>query len=257
MGANEEPTADVTEGDTDRSSIFDLNWLTGSQESTDDRPFEQSSHNWLTTGSEDLDRLLGGGIPPGRLIAICAPPDTQGELLLKQLMAAHDSFYLSSMRPEWEVKASLADFLQRFGGEGTSRGDTRVEYLTPESRLREAASYIDRLEDEVVVVIDAMDEFEEAPGREYSDFLTHLKRRLWDTGSVGLLHCITQDNPQAGRQITLRLADIVWNLRRSVQPESIEYLLDVSKFRGGSALTEPIKLELTDEVRVDTSRDIS
>lgn len=257
MGENEESAA--TEGDdrAERGSIFDLSWLTGTQETTDDGPLSPANHNWMTTGIEDLDRLLGGGVPPGRLLAFSAPSDTQGELLVKQLMAAHDSLYLSTLRPEWEVEASLADYLQQAGGELAGATETRAEHLDPKTRLRETASYLDRLETPVMVVMDAADEFEDVAVREYADFLSHVKRRLWNTGSVGLMYCIDQPAPPANRQITLRMADIVWQLRRSISSENIEYLLDVAKFRGGRALTEPIKLELTDEVRVDTSRDIS
>ena len=53
------------------------------------------------------------------------------------------------------------------------------------------------------------------------------------------------------------MSDIIWQLRRDVHTTGVEYLLVVSKFRGGCALTEPVKLELTDGIEIDTSRDIA
>ena len=53
------------------------------------------------------------------------------------------------------------------------------------------------------------------------------------------------------------MADAVFDLETSVRGTDLVTRLSVPKFRGGSALTETIKLELTDTVAVDTSRDIA
>jgi hypothetical protein len=53
------------------------------------------------------------------------------------------------------------------------------------------------------------------------------------------------------------MADVVFSLDTRVSGESIENRLAVPKFRGGRALSETIKLELGDRVRIDTSRDIA
>jgi hypothetical protein len=50
---------------------------------------------------------------------------------------------------------------------------------------------------------------------------------------------------------------VVRRLDQTVTPDAVESTLVVSKFRGGRALTEPITLELTDNVRVDTSRNVA
>lgn len=223
----------------------------------DDRPTERTLENWLTTGIRDLDRNLGGGIPPGRLVAFTAPAETQGELFVKQIASQHDSLYLSSLRPRWEVEETVRDFLQQAGRAGADRVRTHVRSLDPDDRLGEARDHIADVQDRSILVVDSADELEAEPEADYVAFLNELKRSLWDTGSAGLLHCFERDSDRPGRRVTLRMADIVWELRRSVEPGDVEYLLVVSKFRGGRALTEPVKLELTDEVRIDTSRDIA
>jgi len=228
------------------------------EESADDaEPPAWSNKNWLSTGIESLDRYLGGGIPPGRLVAFEAPANTQAELFVKQVASQYDSLYLTTLRPRWEVEEAVRDYIQRAGNLATNRIDTRVEYLNPESLLKEAHQHIDRLDGRSVVVVDSVDKIETAAEADYVDFITELKKQLWETGSVGLLHCIERTNQPPGRPITLQMSDIILELHRSVQPGSVEYRLLVAKYRGGRALTEPVKLELTDEIRIDTSRDIA
>lgn len=225
-----------------------------------DIPAPQSellNENWLSTGIAALDRYLSGGIPPGRLVTFSAPADTQGELFIKQIASQHDSLYLTSLRPEWEVEETVRDHVQRVGSVDAGKISTRVRNLDRSARLEQASEYLEDIGNGWVVVIDAVDELEKEAEPAYIDFLHQLKQRLWESGSVGLLNCFEGDATSHGREITFRMSDIIWQLRRSVAAGGVEYLLDVSKFRGGSALTEPVKLELTDEIGIDTSRDIA
>lgn len=255
MPANNESLGEVgesvesLEGTVDSSGPHD--------ESETGGPTQEMAENWLTTGIKDLDRYLSGGLPPGRLIAFEAPTDTQSELFVQQLASEHDSLFLSSLRPGWEVEETVRDHVQRKSQVGDTKVNTKVEYLEPGSRLRQAQEYLDAMSERSIVVIDSADELENEAESHYVDFLDKLKRRLWKTASVGLLHCFERDREQSGRRITLRMADIIWQLRRTVRVSDVEYLLVVSKVRGGHALNEPVKLELTHDVRVDTSRDIA
>jgi hypothetical protein len=53
------------------------------------------------------------------------------------------------------------------------------------------------------------------------------------------------------------MADIVFDLDTGVKGDRIENRLSIPKFRGGVAPNEVIKLELSEEVAIDTSRDIA
>ena len=53
------------------------------------------------------------------------------------------------------------------------------------------------------------------------------------------------------------MADVVFQLETTVEGDRIENRLAVPKFRGGRAMSDVIKLELSDEVDIDTSRDIA
>ena len=255
MSGDNSPFVESTEESID--DLFDI-------ENSDDESADPSTpeppptnENWLSTGIEALDRALNGGVPPGRLVSFAVSADTQGELFVKQIAAQHDSLYLSTLRPEWEVEETVRDHLQQVDPEGAGRIETRVHSLDSDGRLQAAREYLEYIDDRSVVVIDSVDELETADESEYVEFIHELKRRLWETRSVGLLVCFEGEAEPSARRITFRLSDIVWQLRRSVQTGSIEYLLVVSKYRGGRALDEPVKLELTDEIEIDTSRDIA
>lgn len=253
----------AVEGETDDplAKLFETSQSREAAEDTDGpdgrTPAQPTAANHLTTGIEALDRHLGGGIPPGRIVTYIAPPDTQSELLLKRIAATHNCLYLSTLRPRWEVDEEVKDFVQKAQIDGRGNPSVRIEQLDPDAWMTSARDHVDRLEENSVVVIDSINELEELEKGRYVQFVDAVKRRLWDTGSVGLFYGIDEDPSPALRSVTLRRADLIWQIRRSVRPGEVEHLLVITKFRSGRSLTEPVKLELTDEVRIDTSRDIA
>lgn len=217
-------------------------------------PLDHADPNRLTTGIDTLDRHLQGGIPPGRLLTIVAPADTQSELLVKQLAACHDCLYLSTLRPKWEVEEEVADHVQTAT---RGEGSVHIEQLNPDGRLDDARRYVEEIEDSSIVVIDSVNELEALEQPRYVRFIDDVKELLWETGSVGVFYGVEEADPPPGRTVTLRRTDLIWQLRRTVSAGEVEHLLVVSKFRGGKALAKPVKLELTDRVGIDTSRDIA
>ena len=210
-----------------------------------------SDGGWLSTGIEELDDRLDGGIPPGRILSFVATADTQSELLVKHLAAQHDCLYLSTLRPKWEVEEEVRDYVQ-MAAESTGGTSVQIEQLTPDSRLDSARRYVEKLDGRTIVVIDSANELESREKERYVYFIDELKRKLWETGSVGLLYCIEEPEPSEGRDVTLRRADLIWQLRPPDDADGLNHDLVISKFRSGRALTEPLMLSLTDEVRVES-----
>lgn len=204
----------------------------------------------LSTGVDELDRQLNGGIPPGRIAALIAPPDSQSELLIERLASQRDTVFLTTTRPEWEVEGELDDALP---------GDVEVSVVSPdiEELVTDPMSYLDAVGRESNLIIDCVNELENVDRDQYLDFFNVVKRQLRSTGSVGLFHVVDSNEIPTLRSVTLNRADLTWELEVSVDSMTVNNLLIVTKFRGGEALTEPIKLVLTDDVQVDTSRDIA
>lgn len=203
--------------------------------------------NRLSTGSEILDRYLEGGLPPGTLVALAAPPDTQSELFLQALAGERQTIYLSAVRPANEIAETL----------DLPHSELTILQEEPETFLAEPEESFKRIDAQSNVIIDPMNGFETGERRRYVEFLNALKERLRTTESVALLHCIDAENDPTLRSLTLSRADLVWRLHLTLTTLTVDTRLIISKFRGGKAVREPIKLRLTDSVQIDTSRDIA
>lgn len=203
----------------------------------------------LPTGIDVLDRTLSGGIPAGSVVVLSAAPASQSELLLYELTAPRETLYLTTER-------SVAAVRDAFERTHAPTGTPEIESVC-ETPLDGTSLLIERLSRESTLVIDPVDPLERRDPVRYRRFMNDLRTVLIDTESVAVLHCLSGANPPDGRDRTEYMADVVFSLDTRVSGESIENRLAVPKFRGGRALAETIKLELGEQVRVDTSRDIA
>ena len=204
----------------------------------------------LRTGIDVLDRKLDGGIPPGSIVALTAQPASQAELFLYELTAMRGTLYLSLDRTSDFVSTSI-------DAAETRTGDPTVRDVTGEAPLDNATKLISALPDNSNLIIDPVDVLERQESTRYRNFLNELQNHVYNTGSLGLLHCLDGRDVPKLRDTTEHMADIVFQLDTSMKGDRIENHLAVPKFRGGQALSELIKLELSDEVEIDTSRDIA
>jgi len=205
-----------------------------------------SGTNRLATGIDALDRAMGGGVPPGRLVVLVADPGVQSELIVDSVLSQRDTLFVTTDRPDWEVMKDIEP--------GLGSGEVTIREHTPDSLLSGLDTLLDQIGTSSNFIIDSVNELELVPRQRYRIFLSDVKRRLFETGSLGLLTGVTVGHESA-RDLTLRRADIVWRLETRTTDRAIENRLTVPKFRGGAAMTETVKLELTDEIRVDTSED--
>lgn len=193
----------------------------------------------LSTGLSALDRKLRGGVPPGTLLAFLAPPDTQAELLIEQFARSNTTRYVTTVRDRSVVDERLPD--------------AAVVGTTPGELLSSPEAALDVPEGGCLVV-DAVTGMErDLDG--YRAFLETAAERARERNGVVLLYGHEGVDPPA-RWLTLAQADMTWRLSLVVNPLAVETRLVVTKNREGTALTEPLKLRMTDHVAVDTSRDI-
>ncbi|WP_440769117.1 RAD55 family ATPase [Natronorubrum sp. DTA28] len=204
----------------------------------------------LDTGIDVLDRKLDGGLPPGCIVAYTAQPASQSELLLYELTAARGTLYLSTERSDDAVRHAIE-------ASPSEVGSPTVRHVTSDDPLEEATRLIGALPDGANLIIDTMDVLEHADTDEYVTFLNELKSQMLETGSIAVLHCLEGDDVPGGRTRTIHAADAVFDLRTKTAGSELENHLTIPKFRGGAQPTEAIKLELTEEVAIDTSRDIA
>jgi hypothetical protein len=204
----------------------------------------------LQTGVEVLDRKLGGGIPAGSTIALCARPASQAELFLNELTAMRGTLYISLGRTEAAVQDSIAASPAR-------TGDPTVRQVTGDAPIDNAAKLVSALPDASNLIVDPVDVLEREDHDRYRNFLNELQNHMANTEGLAILHCLDGRDVPKGRDTTRYMADLVFDLTTHVGADSIENRLSIPKYRGGKALSEVIKLELSQEIDIDTSRDIA
>lgn len=204
----------------------------------------------LRTGIDVLDRKLDGGIPAGSIVAFCAPPASQSELLLYELTAARKTLYVTTRRSSQAVRDAL-------DATNTTVGTPTVRDVGGGEALDEANRLIRALPDGANLIVDPADVLEDRGPDRYAAFLNELQTNMINTGSLAVLHCLSGHATPANRDLTKHMADVVFDLTTEVDGTDVENRLAVPKFRGGAALDETIKLKLADRVEIDTSRDIA
>lgn len=204
----------------------------------------------LSTGVEVLDRELSGGLPTGSIVAYQAPPESQGELLLYELTRPRPTLYLTTDRTEDAVSDAFEATL-------APTGTPDVRYVSGEDPLDAVRRAFRSAGESTTVIIDPVDGLERTTRARYETVLNELANHMENTGSIAILHCLSGKSTPRLRETTQHMADVVLDLRTEVKSGVVETRLAVTKFRGGRVPAETIKLDLTERVRVDTSRDIA
>ena len=204
----------------------------------------------LETGIDVLDRKLDGGLPPGCVVAYTAEPASQSELLLYQLTAARGTLYISTQRSDAAIRHAIDASMAPVGS-------PTVRRIGSQNPLEEARRLIGALPEGANLIVDPMDTLERTDREAYVDFLNALKDRMLETRSIAILHCLKSDDRPANRPTTEHVADAVFDLRTRIGATELENFLTIPKYRRGGAPAETIKLQLSERVEIDTSRDIA
>lgn len=205
----------------------------------------------LRTGIDVLDRKLDGGLPAGSMVALAADPASQAELLLYELTATRGTLWLSLDRTAEAVSDSIQNT-------PASTGDPTVRHISGEAPLDNAGKLVSALPETSNLIVDPLDvlESQEPPSR-FRSFMNDLQNHIFNTNSLAILHCLDGRSVPPLRDTTEHFADVVFELETQVSGDEVENRLAIPKFRGGRAPNDVIKLDLVEEVSIDTSRDIA
>jgi hypothetical protein len=205
----------------------------------------------LRTGIDVLDRKLDGGLPAGSMVALTAAPASQAELLLYELTATRGTLWLSLDR----TAEAVSDSIENTPAE---TGDPTVRHISGEAPLDNAGKLVSALPETSNLIVDPLDvlESQEPPSR-FRSFMNDLQNHIFNTNSLAIMHCLNGRSVPPLRDTTEHFADVVFELDTMVSGDQVENRLAIPKFRGGRAPTDVIKLDLVEEVSIDTSRDIA
>jgi hypothetical protein len=207
--------------------------------------------NRLRTGINVLDRKLDGGIPAGSIVALSASPSSQAELFLYELTATRGTLWLSLDRTAEAVQYSIENT-------PAETGDPTVRHISGEAPLDNAGKLVSALPEQSNLILDPVDVLEaQEPHSRFRAFMNDLQNHIFNTGSLAIMHCLVGAKVPSLRDTTEHFSDVVFDLDTSVDGDVVENRLAIPKFRGGSAPNDIIKLDLVDEVSIDTSRDIA
>lgn len=207
--------------------------------------------NRLRTGIDVLDRKLDGGIPAGSIVALTAQPASQAELFLYELTATRGTLWLSLDRTAESVVASIEQT-------PANTGDPTVRHISGEAPLDNAGKLVSALPETSNLIVDPLDVLEaQEPHSRFRAFMNDLQNHIVNTGSLAILHCLDGRAVPPLRDTTEHFADVVFQLKTRTAGDEVENKLAIPKFRGGRAPNDVIKLDLVEQVSIDTSRDIA
>ncbi|MFB6220801.1 MAG: RAD55 family ATPase, partial [Halolamina sp.] len=199
----------------------------------------------VSTGVPELDREIDGGVYPGSIVVVLAPPASQSEALLHATMRERRTRYVTTRRNETAVSETLSRVFET-GSPGYS-----VKYAGLDEPLANVRQAIALVEENAAIVVDTVDPLERTGDADrYVTFLNELKDSLIATGSIGVLHAAVSGNREALRDVTESFADVVLEVEVQRSGSQVEHMLSVPKFRAHDLPGETIKLELGSEVRV-------
>lgn len=206
----------------------------------------------FSTGIRFLDMEVGGGIPVGDIVALTAPPDAQTEVLFKEIARVQATQYVSTICAD---EMELREWVDP--PDDAVNDIVTVSYSSPDELLDDPGTLVDRIPSETCVIVDPANLLEVGDRAAFLGFLNAFKERLRDVGSIGFLNCLTGGESPDHRTLTLKRADHVWQLRRTVDGGEVATSLLISKARGERVPQEAISIELADKVEIDTSRNIA
>ncbi|MCU4718396.1 RAD55 family ATPase [Halapricum hydrolyticum] len=205
----------------------------------------------LRTGIDVLDRKLDGGIPAGSIVVLNANPASQAELFLYELTATRGTLYLSLDRSEQAIRDSLKN-------SPTNTGEPTIRHVSGEAPLDNASKLVSALPETSNLIIDPLNVLEEQePPSRFRSFMNDLQNHIFNTGSLAVLHCLDGRSVPPLRDTTEHFADVIFQMDTAIEGDEVENRMAIPKFRGGRAPTNVIKLNLVEEVSIDTSRDIA
>jgi archaellum biogenesis ATPase FlaH len=137
-------------------------------------------------------------------------------------------------------------------------GDPTVRHISGEAPLDNAGKLVSALPETSNLIVDPLDvlESQEPPSR-FRSFMNDLQNHIFNTDSLGILHCLDGRSVPPLRDTTEHFADVIFHLSTDITGDEVENRLAIPKFRGGRAPADVIKLDLVEEVSIDTSRDIA
>jgi len=209
--------------------------------------------NKLSTGIEILDNpeYLEGGFNKGSVVTLLANPIATAELFMFDLASTRTTNYFTTSRSEEAVRKNL-DIMKR-----SPENFNVVDLFSADDTFDNLMEGLEGVGEEENIIIDTVSDLIEHD--RFYDMLDVIYRVSHETDSVTYLYMIKED----GETMTYEesrvpyLSDVVMRMITGIEGENVENRLAISKLRGQKPPEKTIKLNIGEEIVVDTSRDIA
>ena len=209
--------------------------------------------NKLSTGIEILDNpeYLEGGFPKGSVVTLLANPIATAELFMFDLASVRKTNYFTTSRSEKAVNQNL-DIMKR-----SPDNFEVVDLFEADDVFDTLMKGLENVGNQENIIIDTVSDL--VDHNRFDDMLDVVYRVSHETDSVTYLYMIKED----GETMTYEesrvpyLSDVVMRMMTGIEGENVENRLAISKLRGQTPPPKTIKLNIGEEIVVDTSRDIA
>lgn len=146
------------------------------------------SDHLVSTGNRSLDRVFGGGLRPGNLIAVEGAPQTQSSDLVRAFICDdRPVYFLSQLLSEQEIDDKINE--EKLLTE-QERNIFEIASLSVSEVLQRISNIAD-VRGPKTIVVDCVRRFESGDTQDYIEFLQQFREAL-DKSTIGVLHCTNQ-----------------------------------------------------------------
>ncbi len=214
---------------------------------------EETGDGKLSTGIEILDNpeYLEGGFPKGSVVTLMADPIATAELFLYDLAETRKTHYFTTSRPKAAIEASL-DQMDR-----AMETINIVDLYATDGPVNEAINALDEVGENENIIFDHMTDV--ARYDRFERVLNEVYEVTSNTDSIAYLYVITPTDAELtySENKIPYASDVVMQMKTAVEGEKVENRLSITKLRGMTPPEKTIKLNIGEEVEIDTSRDIA
>lgn len=210
------------------------------------------------TGVSVLDETLPGGIPEGGIVLLNTDPESKGERFLHYLIDGQSCGYITTSGSGEGVKSEL----MKSGVDHTGVDARSVGYTNPANEIQKS---LGELAEKDIIVIDSINPLEDnniTDPEVYRQMLTEIQKHTRRMGGYVILRRLRPPDvdSQDGLYLADTLVDYILSITQRINGSEVEDYLHIPKARAtanGEYFDKEYKLVITDEVVIDTSRDIA
>lgn len=241
-------------------------------------PVAEEMHELLnrTTGISILDHTLGGGLPSGSVVYICADAKSMAEVFLYQFTQARKSYYFSTGRRPLYVSHDIESF--GFKTNNTVFVDIYSEYyISPHGEMVDNVGneFVDakileftehnlekilmEAEKDINIIFDSFSFYLnlKVNAGKIKRLINIIYEATKSLNCISYLYGLKDTHETNLENDILKSCDVIFDVELEKNTDNISNRFSIPKIRGRVPTTEMIRFKVGDGVQIDTTKDIA